>query len=235
MNNIPNHVAIILDGNRRWARKRGLPSSKGHYQGFKTLKKVATHILKTGTKVLSVFAFSTENFKRTKEEVDYLMNLFISSFRKEISFFNKNNVKVVFSGRKDKLSNEVLKSMEELENATNENTGGIFNICLNYGGQAEIVDTTKKIAQLYKSGEISLDEITEENIYKYLYQDLPPIDLMIRTSGEQRISNFMLYSLSYSELIFTEVCFPDFDEKQYDKALEEYNKRNITKGGNSSK
>ena len=233
MSNIPNHVAIILDGNRRWAKRRGLHPSLGHAEGFKTLKKTATHILKSGTKILSVFAFSTENFKRSEEEVSYLMNLFVSKFRSEMNFFIKNNVKVVFSGRKNKLSEEVLSAMKELEENTKNCMNGTFNICLNYGGQAEITDAAKKIAELYKSGKVSLNDITEETMYKYMYNDLPPIDLMIRTSGECRISNFMLYSISYAELIFTPVCFPDFKEKEYDKALEEYQSRTRTKGGNA--
>ena len=230
-NKIPNHVGLILDGNGRWATRRGLSRSEGHAAGFKTLKKVCTHILSKGVNYLSVFAFSTENFKRSKEEVDYLMNLFTSRFKKEIPYFNKHNVKVVFSGRKEPLSEKVWNSMIELTEATKNNTGGIFNICLNYGGQAEMVDAIKKISTLIKDDKISIEDITEENIYKYFYQDLPPVDFMIRTSGELRLSNFMLYSLSYAELYFTETCFPDFDGKAFDKALKDYQTRNITKGG----
>lgn len=229
-NAIPNHVAIIMDGNGRWATRQGKKRTEGHYAGYKTFKKTALYILDKGVKYLSVFAFSTENFKRSEEEVNYLMNLFVSAFKKDKNFFVKNDVKVVFSGRREPLSDEVYNVMLEIEEATKNCKRGVFNVCLNYGGQAEIVDTAKKIATMVKNGEIDIDDVTTETYYKYQYKDLPPVDLMIRTSGEVRISNFMLYSLSYAELYFTDICFPDFDEKEFDKALEDYQNRNITKG-----
>ncbi len=231
MNGIPNHVAIIMDGNGRWATRQGKKRTEGHYAGYKRLKKTALYILGKGVKYLSVFAFSTENFKRSEEEVNYLMDLFVTAFKSDLGFFVRNNVKVIFSGRIKPLSDKVLKVMEELIDETKDCTGGTFNICLNYGGQAELVDAAKKIAIDYKENNINLDDIDINNFYKYLYQNLPPVDLMIRTSGELRISNFMLYSIAYAELYFTETCFPDFDEKEFDKALEAYNNRNITKGG----
>ena len=230
-NSIPNHVGIIMDGNGRWATKRGLVRSEGHKAGYERLKKTALYILKKGVKYLSVFAFSTENFKRSKEEVGYLMDLFVKAFHKETTFFIDHNIKVLFSGRRDNLSDEVLRIMDKVVDETKDCTGGVFNVCLNYGAQAEIVDTTKKIAELYKEGKINLDDLDTDSYYHYLYNDLPPVDLMIRTSGEIRISNFMLYSISYAELYFTSTCFPDFDEKEFDKALEDYQNRNITKGG----
>ncbi len=229
-NNIPTHVAIIMDGNGRWATKQGKKRTDGHFAGYKRLKKTALYILDKGVKYLSVFAFSTENFGRSDDEVNYLMNLFVKAFKSDKKFFVKNNIKVVFSGRSNPLSEEVLSVMDKIENDTKECTGGVFNVCLNYGGQAEIVDTTKKIAELYKEGKINLDDIDTNTYYHYLYNDLPPVDLMIRTSGEVRVSNFMLYSISYAELYFTNTCFPDFDEKEFDKALEDYQNRNITKG-----
>lgn len=229
-NDIPNHVAIIMDGNGRWATRQGLKRTDGHYAGYKRLKKTALYILNKGVKYLSVFAFSTENFGRSKEEVNYLMSLFVKAFKSDKKFFIKNNIKVLFSGRSEPLNNEVLKTMKEMEDATAKCTGGIFNFCINYGGQAEIVDASKKIAELYKDGKINLDELDTNSFYKYLYNDLPPVDLLIRTSGEIRISNFMLYSISYSEIYFTKTCFPDFDESEFDKALEDYQNRNITKG-----
>ena len=230
-NEIPNHVAIIMDGNGRWATRQGKKRTEGHYAGYKRLKKTALYILGKGVKYLSVFAFSTENFKRSEEEVNYLMDLFVSAFKSDLHFFVKNNVKVVFSGRSKPLSKKVLDVMKTLEEETKNCTLGIFNICLNYGGQAELVDAAKKIASDYKEDKINLDNIDMDNFYKYLYNDLPPVDLMIRTSGELRISNFMLYSIAYAELYFTETCFPDFDEKEFDKALDSYQNRNITKGG----
>ena len=229
-NNIPNHVAIIMDGNGRWATRQGLKRTQGHYAGYKRLKQTAMYILNKGVKYLSVFAFSTENFKRSKEEVGYLMDLFVKAFKKEKTFFKDHNIRIVFSGRKDPLSKEILKIMKDMEEDTKECTGGVFNMCINYGGQAEIVDAAIKIAQLYKEGSVELEDINTESFYKYLYNDLPPVDLLIRTSGEVRISNYMLYSISYAELYFTETCFPDFDEKEFDKALLDYQNRNITKG-----
>ena len=229
-NDIPNHVAIIMDGNGRWATRQGLKRTDGHYAGYKRLKKTALYILDKGVKYLSVFAFSTENFGRSEEEVSYLMNLFVKAFKSDKKFFIKNNIKVIFSGRGKPLSDEVLKVMDEIEKDTSSCTKGVFNFCINYGGQAEIVDTSIKIAKLYKEDKINLDELTTDNFYKYLYNDLPPVDLLIRTSGEIRISNFMLYSISYAELYFTKTCFPDFDEGEFDKALEDYQNRNITNG-----
>ena len=229
-NKIPNHVAIIMDGNGRWATRQGLKRTDGHYAGYKRLKQTALYILNKGVKILSVFAFSTENFGRSEEEVNYLMKLFVKAFKSDKEFFIKNNIKVVFSGRHKPLSDEVWNVMREIEDSTKDCTGGVFNFCINYGGQSELVDASKKIAELYKEGKISLDEIDTNSFYKYLYNDLPPVDLMIRTSGEVRISNFMLYSISYAELYFTSTCFPDFDENEFDKALEDYQNRNITKG-----
>ena len=230
MNSIPKHVAIIMDGNGRWATRQGLKRTDGHYAGYKRLKQTALYILNKGVKILSVFAFSTENFGRSEEEVNYLMKLFVKAFKSDKKFFIKNNIKVVFSGRHKPLSDEVWNVMREIEDSTKDCTGGVFNFCINYGGQSELVDASKKIAELYKEGKISLDEIDTNSFYKYLYNDLPPVDLMIRTSGEVRISNFMLYSISYAELYFTSTCFPDFDENEFDKALEDYQNRNITKG-----
>lgn len=229
-NGIPNHVAIIMDGNGRWATRQGLKRTEGHYAGYKRLKKTAIYILDKGVKYLSVFAFSTENFKRSTEEVNYLMNLFVKAFKKDKDFFVKNDIKVVFSGRSKPLNDEVLNIMKEIEDGTKDCKRGIFNFCINYGGQAEIVDTTKKIVHLVLENKLNIDELNTENFYHYLYNDLPPVDLLIRTSGEIRISNFMLYSISYSEIYFTTTCFPDFDEKEFDKALESYQNRNITKG-----
>lgn len=229
---IPNHVAIIMDGNGRWATNRGLKRSEGHKEGSKTLEKVAIHAINKGVKVLSVYAFSTDNFKRTKEEVDYLMNLFLKGFKSSIKEFNKNNIKVVFSGRKEPLSDKVYESMKSLEKETLNNTGGILNICLNYGGQTEIVDTTKKLINDVLDGKLKTEDITPEIFMKNLYNDLPPMDFLIRTSGEIRVSNFMLFSLAYAEMYFPLTYFPDFKESEFDKALEEYTKRDRRFGKN---
>ncbi len=229
---IPYHVGIILDGNGRWATERGLKRSEGHKVGFETLKILSKHVFTRGVKVLSVFAFSTENFNRTKDEVDYLMNLFLKGFKSSIKEFNKNNIKVVFSGRKEPLSDKVYKSMKSLEKETLNNTGGILNICLNYGGQTEIVDTTKKLINDVLDGKLKTEDITPEIFMKNLYNDLPPMDFLIRTSGEIRVSNFMLFSLAYAEMYFPHTYFPDFKEDEFDKALEEYTKRDRRFGKN---
>ena len=222
---IPTHVGIILDGNGRWAKEKGLKRTDGHLAGYKNLLKLSKYILNTGTKYLSVFAFSTENFNRPQEEVDYLMDLFIKGFKRDGHYFKDENIKVIFSGRSDKLSNKVLSSMKEMEEVTKNNTLGVLNICLNYGGRSEIVDAVNKII------DTGIKNITEEDFKHYLYNDLPDIDFMIRTSGEVRISNFMLWQLSYAELYFPKCYFPDFNESEYKKALEEFTKRDRRFGG----
>ena len=229
--NIPNHVAIILDGNRRWAKKRGMKPQEGHYKGFTNLENLVDYVFSKGVKILSVYAFSTENFSRAKDEVEYLMDLFAVAFKKYFEKQNKKNVKIVFSGRREPLPEKVLKMIDEITEKTKDNTGSIFNICVNYGGRPEIVDTTKKICEMVKNGEISIDDIDEDLFTKNLYQDLPPIDLMIRTSGEIRLSNFLLWQNAYAEFYFPEVEFPGFDEKEFDKALEVFDKRNRRFGG----
>lgn len=224
-NKVPNHVAIIMDGNGRWAQKKGLKRTRGHQKGADTLKKISEYVYDKKIKVLSVFAFSTENWKRDKEEVDYLMNLFLKAFKDNFETVKKKGVKVVFSGIKDRLSDKVIKAMEDMSNETKDNKNGIFNICLNYGGQDEIVNATKKISEDVKNGSIKATDITKDLYDKYLFNDLPPIDLLIRTSGEYRISNFMLWQMAYAELYFTDVLWPDFNEKEMEKAIESYNNR----------
>ncbi len=229
--NIPMHVGIIVDGNGRWAKEKGLSRSKGHLAGSKNLKKIALYAFKRGIKVLSVFVFSTENFKRSKEEVDYLMNLFIKAFKTDFKIFHEKDVKVIFSGEKEGLPKEVINTMETMEEKTKNNQSGILNVCINYGGRREIVNTTKKLINKVLNNELNINDIDEECIRKNLYYDLPDIDLLIRTSGELRLSNFMLYQSSYAELYFTKVYFPSFSEKDFDTAITEYNKRNRRYGG----
>ena len=224
---IPTHVGIIMDGNGRWAKKRSLPRSMGHKAGSDNLRKLCHHVFKRGVKVLSVFAFSTENFKRDKKEVDYLMNLFLHKFKEELNEFQKNNIRVVFSGRREPLPDRVWEAMEEITEATIDNTKGIFNVCLNYGGNYEIVDAVKKIVK----DNIDVEDFTPEIFQKYLYQDLPPVDFLIRTSGEYRLSNFMLYQASYAEFYFTDTYFPDFNEVEFDKAILEFQNRDRRFGG----
>lgn len=228
---IPCHVGIIMDGNGRWATKRGFSRSVGHKAGADNIKKLCLHAADVGVKYLSLYAFSTENFKRSAEEVNFLMDLFIRVFTTEFKVFEENNVKVLFSGRREPLSKKVLETMDGIVERTKNNTDLVLNICLNYGGQSEIADTTKKICQMYKDGLIKLEDITPEFIQHNLYQDLPPLDFVIRTSGELRTSNFMPYQSSYAEYYFPKILFPDFDNVEFDKAIEEFNKRNRRFGG----
>ena len=222
---VPNHVAIIMDGNGRWAKNRGLKRTNGHKKGADALKKISEYVYDKKIKILSVFAFSTENWKRDKEEVDYLMDLFIKAFKENFDAVKKKNINIIFSGVKEKLSDKVINQMNKMMEDTKDNKNGIFNICLNYGGQDEIVEATKKISKEVLDGNIDIKDINKDMFNKYLFNDLPPIDLMIRTSGEYRISNFMLWQMAYSELYFTDTLWPDFDEKEFDKALDSYNKR----------
>ena len=228
---MPNHVAIIMDGNGRWAQKRGLKRTKGHQKGAEVLKKISEYVYDKKIKVLSVFAFSTENWKRDKEEVDYLMGLFLKAFKDNFDAVKKKGVKVVFSGLKDKLSDKVVKAMEKMSEETKNNNNGVFNICLNYGGQDEIVNASKKISEDVLNGNLSINDINKDSFGKYLFNDLPPIDLLIRTSGEYRISNFMLWQMAYAELYFTDTLWPDFDEKEMDKAIEAFCSRDRRFGG----
>ena len=228
---IPKHIGIIMDGNGRWAQERGMIRTMGHKKAVGTLKELCLHMVDVGVQYASLYAFSTENFKRDHKEVNFLMNLFIDTFKNEFQFIKEKKVRVVFSGRRDPLPKKVLKAMDELVEETKNNQELVLNICLNYGSHAEIVDMTKKICVQYKEGEISLEDIDEDFIQKNMYQNLPPLDFVIRTSGELRLSNFMMYQASYAEFYFPEVYFPDFDNKEFDKAIEVFQKRNRRFGG----
>ncbi len=224
-NLLPKHVGIIMDGNGRWAKQRGVKRSLGHKAGADNLEKLLDHIYNLGIKYVSIYAFSTENFKREKDEVDYLMDLFVKMFSVKKKMFIKNELKVLFSGRRDNLRDDVRESIEKLEEVTKDFKRGVLNICLNYGGRYEIIDMTKKIANLVKEDKIDISNIDEELVNKYMYQELPPLDFVIRTSGEQRISNFMLWQASYAEYFFPKTLFPDFDPIEFDKAIKEYQSR----------
>lgn len=228
---IPTHVGVIMDGNGRWAKEKGKSRSFGHRAGCDALKKLCPYVQKRGVKYISLYAFSTENFKRSVDEVKFLMDLFLDLFSKEYDFLVDNNLRVVFSGGDEPLPKKVIKARDELVERTKNNTGMVVNICLNYGGQKEMVDTTKKICEMYKNGDIDLDNIDEEFIQKNLYQDLPPLDFVVRTSGEQRLSNFMMYQASYAEFYFPNVYFPDFGEEEFEDALLAYNGRDRRFGG----
>ena len=222
MDNLPTHIGIIMDGNGRWATNQGLKRSMGHKAGADNLEKLLDHIFNLGIKYVSIYAFSTENFKRSQDEVDYLMNLFVKMFSIKKKIFIRNGLRVLFSGRRDNLREDVRNSLIKLEEVTSNLKKGTLNICLNYGGRYEIIDMTKKIASLVKEDKLNIDDIDEVLVNKYMYQELPPLDFVIRTSGEQRISNFMLWQASYAEYYFPKTLFPDFTPEEFDKALEEY-------------
>lgn len=224
-NKLPNHIGLIMDGNGRYAQKLGKPRSYGHQKGAQNLKKLCKYIYKKKIKYLSIYAFSTENFNRPPEEVDYLMNLFVKMFTKELNFLKNEGVKVIFSGKKDNLSKDVLNAMKTIIKSTQNNQKAVLNICLNYGSQDEIVDMVKQICNKVVCNELSIKDINKEEVSKNLYHNLPPLDLVIRTSGEQRLSNFMLWQSAYAEFYFPECNFPEFDEQQLDKALEVYANR----------
>ncbi len=219
-----------MDGNGRWATKKGLERSAGHLEGSKTLEKILFHAMDMGINVLSVYAFSVDNFKRDKKEVDYLMKLVVKFLRSKIDKINKRNIKVLVSGKKENLNKEVIDAIEKIEESTKDNDKGILNICLNYGGQEEIIDGAIKLACDINQG-LDISSFKREDFRKYLYHDLPEVDLLIRTGGEQRLSNFMLYQLSYTEFYFTNTLFPDFDKSEFNKALFMYENRDRRFGG----
>ena len=202
---IPNHVGIVLDGNGRWAKERGLKRSEGHKAGYENLKNLCIHIIDTGVKYLSVYAFSTENFKRSEEEVGYLMNLIAKKFKSDSKFFMDNDVKVIFSGVRDNLRKDVLSSMDYITNLTKDNKSGVFNICFNYGSHLEITDMTKKIARLVKDNDISIDDINEDLVSKNLYQDLPPLDYLL-----EQVENKELVILCYGRYHMQNFIFQKF-------------------------
>ena len=226
MEGLPKHIAIIMDGNGRWATEKGKKRSEGHKQGAVALENIALYAKQLGIKVLSVYAFSTDNFKRSKEEVDYLMDLLIYYFNNKLDRVIKDGIKIVFSGRKENLRPDVILAINNIIDKTKDNQECILNICLNYGAQEEIVDATLKIHQDLNNKKIKEEDITRESYYKYLYQELPPIDVLIRTGKEKRLSNFMLYQASYAELYFLDVYFPDFNNQDLLEVIQDYTKRN---------
>ena len=231
-NNVPTHLAIIFDGNGRWAKQKGLIRSLGHKQGAKVVKEVISYVFKENVKVLSLFCFSTENWKRDQKEIDYLMSLPIKYFLQYEENLINNGVKVIFSGDLSKLPLNTRLACEKIALKTKLCDKHILNICLNYGGQDEIVNACIEIAKKVKNNIISIDEINKEIFENHLYsKGLPSIDLLIRTSNEKRLSNFMLYQLAYAELYFTKVLWPDFSKRCIKKAFKEYNQRIRRFGG----
>lgn len=221
-----NHIGIIVDGNGRWAQEKGKIRSEGHKAGADALEKIILYTSKNKiANYLSLYVFSTENFNRSSEEVNYLMELFMKWFKKAKSKYDSENIKVLFSSQKSFLKPEIVDAINELEEATKNNTGLVVNFCLSYGGRQEIVDATKKIASDVKEGYLKIEDINEKMYSEYLYNDLPDVDFLIRTSGENRISNFMLWQISYAEFYFPKVYFPDFTPKRLEEAIEVYKTR----------
>ncbi|MFA5466784.1 MAG: polyprenyl diphosphate synthase [Candidatus Izemoplasmatales bacterium] len=229
---VPKHVAIILDGNGRWAKKRGLPRTAGHQAGVDNIRNIAVSAAKLGVKALSVYAFSTENWSRPQEEVDYLMTMpeqFEAKFGEAFSNFD---IKVVFSGRKTKLSEKNLEILERITKNSENRDGLILNICFDYGSKEELVQAVRSIAEAVKAGRLDPKSISESEIDQRLYtKDLPPLDLLIRPSGEIRLSNFLLWQASYSELYFTNTYWPSFSEKDLIKAFVAFSRRDRRYGG----
>ena len=216
------HLAIILDGNRRWAKGRGLPTLEGHRRGYDNVKTIGLAALDRGIDHLSVFAFSTENWSRSAEEVGYLMDLLHHALTSEVGFYIEERIRLRIIGRREGLSDKLVAAIDDAEKRTSEGDRGQLNLCINYGGRAEIVDAMKRIAAEGRRP----DEITEELLSASMWTaGIPEPDLIIRTSGEQRLSGFLTWSGVYSELLFVEKHWPDFDEKDLDAALEEYARR----------
>jgi undecaprenyl diphosphate synthase len=228
----PQHIAIIMDGNGRWAKKQGKPRTAGHYKGSENVRDIAIAANDLGVKVLTLYAFSTENWSRPEDEVNYLMKLpsvFFEAYLKELM---KNNIRIAFIGEMDKFPAETRKVMENAIEKTKENTGLILNFALNYGSRREITLAVQKIANEVKEGTLEVSDINEQVIENHLMTaDYPAIDLMIRTSGECRLSNFLLWQLAYAEFYFTEVSWPEFTKEELVKALDIYANRHRRFGG----
>lgn len=232
LDRVPKHVAIIMDGNGRWAKKRFLPRTAGHQEGMKRVIEIVEVAEKLNIKYLSLYAFSTENWKRPKEEIDGLMKLLVQYIRIELDRIHKNNVKIQTMGDLNKLPKFAKKEVERAIEKTKNNTKMILNIGLNYGGRDEIVRGIKNLLEDYKMGKLKEEDIDEEIFKNYLYTNsLPDPDLLIRPSGELRLSNFMLYQIAYTEFWFSHIYWPDFKEEEFYKAIIDYQRRNRRFGG----
>ena len=230
--NIPQHVAIILDGNGRWAKAKGVPRNYGHAQGSKNVEKICEEAWRMGIKYLTVYAFSTENWNRPKEEVNALMKLLRNYMKTCLKTAAKNDMKVRVIGDITKLDEDIQKRILELEEATKNNGGLNFQIAINYGSRDEITRAVRTLAEDVKEGKLMPEEVNEACIERYLdTHDIPDPDLLIRTSGEQRLSNYLLWQLAYTEFYFTDVPWPDFSKQELEKAIEQYNRRDRRYGG----
>ena len=229
---IPVNLGIIMDGNGRWAKQRGLPRQAGHVTGAQVFRKITKYCEKCGVRYLTVYAFSTENWRRPAEEVDAIMNLLRQYLKESLSDFQQENIVVRFIGSRDELAEDIRALIEEAEQSTAHKTGMTLNIALNYGGQQEITAATRKLAKQVASGALNPDDIDEEMLTKALYtDDQPPVDLILRPSGEYRLSNFLIWQSAYAEYVFMDVLWPDFKESDLDRAFEEYARRDRRFGG----
>lgn len=224
--NLPKHISIIMDGNGRWARKRGLPRIAGHRAGVKTVRRIVEAAGELKISILTLFTFSTDNWKRPREEVSAIMNLLYETTKRELSELEKNNVRLIATGKMEELSSKRREIINKAIERTKHNTGLVLNLALNYSGRSEILDAVKKISLNISAGGLRPEDIDESLFSSYLYtKDLPDPDLLIRTSGEMRISNFMLWQTSYTELYVTDVLWPDFSEKDFYQAIWAYQNR----------
>ncbi len=231
-NKLPKHLAIIMDGNGRWAKEKGLPRTAGHKQGVQTVIDIVEDCAELGIEYLSLFAFSTENWKRPKKEVENLMKLLVQFIDKELGRLHKNNIKVRTMGDISQLPSKVQQKVEKAIDTTKDNNRMVLNIGLNYGGRDDILEASKKIGQDLLEGRLSLEKLDEDLFKDYLYtSDIPDVDLLIRPSGEQRISNFMLYQIAYAELWFSNIYWPDFNKGHLYRALKDYENRDRRFGG----
>lgn len=230
--NVPQHIAIILDGNGRWAKAKGMPRNYGHAQGSKNVEKICEEAWRMGIKYLTVYAFSTENWNRPKAEVDALMTLLRNYMKTCLKTAAKNDMKIRVIGDKKPLDDDIKNRIAELEAATKNNGGLNFTIALNYGSRDEMIRAARKMGQDCAEGKLNPEEITEEVFSSYLdTAGIPDPDLLIRTSGEQRLSNYLLWQLAYTEFYFTDVPWPDFNKKELEKAIEQFNRRDRRYGG----
>lgn len=226
---IPKHIGFIIDGNRRWARKHGLPPYEGHLAGYEKVKDIVIESVNRGVNYVSAYIFSTENWKRSEDEVSKLMGLVLKLLTSDLPILDKNNIKLLVLGSRDNLDKRIVNAINEAELKTAKNTAGTLALCFNYGGRLEIVDAVKKIVD----SEIKSKDINEEMIEQNLYSpEVPAIDIIVRTSGEQRISNFMLWRSAYSEMMFIDKNWPDMTKKDVGLIIKEYNKRSRRFGGN---
>lgn len=222
MSEIPTHVGFIVDGNRRWAKEHGLPKYEGHLAGYNAIQDVARATFEAGVKYMSAYVFSTENWKRSEDEVNRLMGLVLRLLKADLHIFQEDNIKLVILGSRENLSDKILKAITEAEQATADNTAGTLALCFNYGGQLELADAVKRIIQKGTRPEDVTPELIENNLYA---PEVPPCDLIVRTSGEQRLSNFMLWRSAYSELMFMDKNWPDMTKQDVTDILEAYKTR----------